>query len=102
MPEAQDPQVQIKADEKELVAHYSNLVMIHHNRKSSHCISLRFSQCDTREAGVERDRQSGARQTAVAGAGENIARFEAQFAHSRSSSAGAAIEHRLRAVKHVQ
>ena len=31
MAEPQAPQVQIKADEKELVAPYSNLVMIHHN-----------------------------------------------------------------------
>ena len=31
MSEQQDPQVQIKADEKDLVGQYSNLAMIHHN-----------------------------------------------------------------------
>jgi len=30
-PEQQQPQIQIKADEKELQGAYSNLVMIHHN-----------------------------------------------------------------------
>ena len=43
MAEAQNtPQVQIKADEKELLGQYSNLVMIHHNRGGVY-VPLRLS-----------------------------------------------------------
>ena len=31
MPEPQKQQVQIKADEKELLGHYANLAIVHHN-----------------------------------------------------------------------
>ena len=42
--QGQAPQVQIKADEKELVGQYSNLAMIHHNPEEfQRCTSSTFS-----------------------------------------------------------
>jgi Protein of unknown function (DUF3467) len=88
MTEPQTPQVQIKADEKELVGQYSNLVMIHHNPEE---FTLHFVYVFT----------NGTHGKLVASTilnpahakrlwhalGENIARYETQFGPIRESPA---------------
>jgi len=80
MAESQAPQVQIKADEKELVGQYSNLVMIHHNTEefTLHCIYV-FSN-GTHGKLLSSTIISPAHAKRLWRAlGENIARFESQF-----------------------
>ena len=79
-PVGEQVQVQIKADEKELVGQFCNLVMFHHNAEefTLHFIYV-FPERAAGQAGLQRDRGPGARQTHLARPRENISRYEAQF-----------------------
>ncbi|HTR48413.1 MAG TPA: DUF3467 domain-containing protein [Verrucomicrobiae bacterium] len=89
MPEAPKQQVQIKADEKELLGQYSNLVVVHHNTDE---FTLNFIYLfPTVPQGklvasmilnpAHAKRLSRALQ-------ENIARYEAQFGPIKEAPAG--------------
>ncbi len=88
MAEPQAPQVQIKADEKELVAPYSNLVMIHHNPEE---FTLHFIYIFT--DGTHGKLVSGAilspghAKRLWRALGENIARYETQYGPIREAPA---------------
>ena len=100
MAEQQAPQVQIKADENELLGRFSNLVMIHHNPEefTLHFIYV-FTNGTHGKLVSQHDRQPGSRQAAVARAGgEYRAIRGAVRAHSRSAYGRAASERGFRAV----
>jgi hypothetical protein len=80
MAEAQNPQVQIKADEKELVGAYSNLVMIHHNPEefTFHFIYV-FPNATHGKLVSSTIVSPGHAKRLWRALGENISRFEAQF-----------------------
>jgi hypothetical protein len=90
MAESQSPQVQIKADEKDLVAPYSNLVMIHHNPEE---FTLHFLYVFT--DGTHGKLVSGAilspghAKRLWRALGDNLARYEAQFGAIHESPAPA-------------
>jgi len=90
MSEPQAPQVQIKADEKELVAHYSNLVMIHHNPEefTLHFIYV-FPNATHGKLVSGAIVSPGHAKRLWRALGENIARFEAQFGPIREAPAPA-------------
>jgi len=88
MPEAQNnPQVQIKADEKELLGQYSNLVMIHHNAEefTFHYIYLFTNGTHGKLVSSLIVSPSHAKRLWLA-LGENISRYEAQFGPIREAS----------------
>jgi hypothetical protein len=82
----QVPQVQIKADEKELLGPYSNLVMIHHNPEE---FTLHFVYIFT--SGTHGKLVSsvivspGHAKRLWRALGENISRYEAQFGPIREA-----------------
>jgi hypothetical protein len=87
MAEAQNnPQVQIKADEKELLGQYSNLVMIHHNAEefTFHYIYLFTNGTHGKLVSSLIVSPSHAKRLWLA-LGENISRYEAQFGTIRES-----------------
>ncbi len=99
-PGGEQVQVQIKADEKELVGQFSNLVMFHHTAEefTVHFIYV-FPECSARQAGFERDCQPGTRQAHPAGArGECPALRNAVWPDSRSPRADPSPQRGLRAV----
>ena len=100
MAEQQAPQVQIKADEKELVGALQQSGDDSSQSGRVHAaFHLHFSQRHPREAGVEHDRQPGTRQAAVARAGREYRAVRgAVRADSRSAGARAADEYGFRAV----
>ena len=91
MSEAQSsPQVQIKADEKELLGQYSNLVMIHHNPEefTLHFVYLFTNGTHGKLVSSIIVSHSHAKRLWRA-LGENISRYEAQFGAIRESPAPA-------------
>src|SRR5271169_2584004 len=88
MAEQQGPQVQIKADEKELVGQYSNLVMIHHNPEefTLHCIYV-FTNATHGKLVSSVILSPGHAKRLWRALGENISRFEAQFGPIREAPA---------------
>ena len=82
------PQVQIKADEKELLGQYSNLVMIHHNPEefTFHFVYLFTNGTHGKLVSSLIVSPSHAKRLWRA-LGENIARFEAQFGPIHESPA---------------
>jgi hypothetical protein len=80
MAEQQAPQVQIKADEKELVAPYSNLVMIHHNPEefTFHFVHV-FTNGTHGKLVSSAVISPGHAKRLWRALGENISRYEAQF-----------------------
>jgi len=88
MAEQQGPQVQIKADEKELVGQYSNLVMIHHNPEefTLHFIYV-FTDGTHGKLVSSAIISPGHAKRLWRAMGENLARFEAQFGPIRESPA---------------
>ena len=80
MAEAQAPQVQIKADEKELVGSYSNLAMIHHNAEefTLHYIYV-YPNAPHGKVVASVILSPGHAKRLWRALGENIARYEAQF-----------------------
>ena len=90
MTEPQAPQVQIKADEKELVAPYSNLVMIHHNPEE---FTLHFVYVFTNGTHGKLVSSAilspGHAKRLWRALGENIARYETQFGVIREAPAPA-------------
>jgi len=87
MAEQQAPQVQIKADENELLGRFSNLVMIHHNPEE---FTLHFIYVFTN--GTHGKLVSsvivspGHAKRLWRALGENISRFEAQFGPIREAA----------------
>jgi hypothetical protein len=81
------PQVQIKADEKELLGQYSNLVMIHHNAEefTFHYIYLFTNGTHGKLVSSLIVSPSHAKRLWMA-LGENISRYEAQFGPIREAS----------------
>lgn len=90
MAEQQAPQVQIKADENDLVGHFSNLVMIHHNPEefTMHFIYV-FTNGTHGKLVASTIVSPGHAKRLWRALGENIARFEAQFGPIRESPATA-------------
>ena len=90
MAEPQSPQVQIKADEKELVAPYSNLVMIHHSPEE---FTLQFVYVFTNGTHGKLVSSAilspGHAKRLWRALGENIARYETQFGAIREAPAPA-------------
>jgi hypothetical protein len=88
MAEPQAPQVQIKAEEKELVALYSNLVMIHHNAEefTLHFIYI-FPNATHGKLISSSIVSPGHAKRLWRALGENIARFEAQYGTIREAPA---------------
>ncbi len=89
MSEAQNtPQVQIKADEKEMLGQYSNLVMIHHNPEefTLHFVYLFTNGTHGKLVSSIILSPSHAKRLWRA-LGENISRFEAQFGAIKESQA---------------
>ena len=88
MAEQQAPQVQIKADEKELVALYSNLVMIHHNPEefTLHFIYI-FPNGTHGKLTASTIVSPGHAKRLWRALGENIARFESQYGTIREAPA---------------
>lgn len=84
----QAPQVQIKAEEKELVGQYSNLAMIHHNPEefTLHFIYV-FSDGTHGKLLSSIIMSPGHAKRLWRALGENIARFEAQFGPIREAGA---------------
>lgn len=80
MPEPQSPQVQIKADEKELVGQYSNLAMVHHSAEefTLHYIYV-FPNTPQGKLVASVILSPGHAKRLWRALGENITRFEAQF-----------------------
>jgi Protein of unknown function (DUF3467) len=90
MAEEQAPQVQIKADEKDLVGHFSNLVMIHHNPEefTMHFIYV-FTNGTHGKLVASTIVSPGHAKRLWRALGENISRFEAQFGPIRESPSAA-------------
>ena len=87
MAEPQAPQMQIKADEKELLGQYSNLVMIHHNPEEFTLHFIYVFTNGTHGKLVSSTIISPAHAKRLWRAlGENLSRFEAQFGPIRESS----------------
>ena len=82
----QTPQVQIKADEKELLGQYSNLVMIHHNPEefTMHFIYL-FTNGTHGKLASSVILSPGHAKRLWRALGENVARFEAQYGPIREA-----------------
>lgn len=86
MADQQAPQVQIKADEKELVGQYSNLAMIHHNPEEFTLHFIYVFSDGTHGKLLSSAIISPAHAKRLWRAlGENIARFEAQFGTIREA-----------------
>jgi Protein of unknown function (DUF3467) len=85
-PEIPQPQVQIKADEKELLGQYSNLVMIHHNPEefTMHFIYL-FTNGTHGKLASSVILSPGHAKRLWRALGENVARFEAQYGPIREA-----------------
>jgi Protein of unknown function (DUF3467) len=81
-----NPQVQIKADEKELLGQYSNLVMIHHNAEefTFHYIYLFTNGTHGKLVSSLIVSPSHAKRLWLA-LGENIGRYESQFGTIRDA-----------------
>ncbi len=79
-------QVQIKADEKELLGQYSNLVMIHHNAEefTLHFIYI-FPNVAQGKLVSSLILSPGHAKRLWRALGENISRYEAQFGAIRES-----------------
>lgn len=86
-PQKQAPQVQIKADEKELVGTFSNLVMIHHNPEefTLHFIYVFTNGSHGKLMSSVIISPAHAKRLWQA-IGENIARYEAQFGPIREAA----------------
>jgi hypothetical protein len=84
------PQVQIKADEKELLGQYSNLVMIHHNPEefTLHFVYL-FTNGTHGKLVSSVIVSPGHAKRLWRALGENISRYEAQFGEIREAPAPA-------------
>jgi hypothetical protein len=82
----QAPQVQIKADEKELLGQYSNLAMIHHNAEefTLHFIYLFTNGTHGKLAASIIVSPAHAKRLWRA-LGENVSRFEAQYGPIRET-----------------
>jgi hypothetical protein len=80
------PQVQIKADEKELMGQYSNLVMIHHNPEefSLHFIYV-FTNGTHGKLASSVIVSPGHAKRLWRALGENISRYEAQYGPIREA-----------------
>jgi hypothetical protein len=88
--ETQSPQVQIKADEKELLGQYSNLVMIHHNPEEFTLNFVYLFTNGTHGKLVSSLIVSPSHAKRLWRAlGENISRYEAQFGSIREAPAQA-------------
>ena len=87
--QAQAPQVQIKADEKELQGQYSNLVMIHHNLEE---FTLNFIYIFPNGAQGKLLTSTivspGHAKRIWRALGENLARYEAQYGNIKESPEG--------------
>jgi hypothetical protein len=83
----QQPQVQIKADEKELLGQYSNLVMIHHNAEefTLHFIYV-FPNVPQGKLVSSNILSPGHVKRLWRALGENINRYEAQFGTIREGA----------------
>jgi len=83
-------QVQIKADEKELQGQYSNLVMIHHNLEefTLNFIYIFFPNGTQGKLLSSTIVSPGTREADLRCAGENLARYEAQFGTIRRPPEG--------------
>lgn len=83
---APQQQVQIKADEKELLGQYSNLVMIHHNAEefTMHYIYV-FPSGPQGKLVSSLILSPGHAKRLWRALGENISRFEAQFGTIREA-----------------
>ena len=81
------PQVQIKADEKEMIGQYSNLVMIHHNAEefTLHYVYLFTNGTHGKLVSSVIVSPSHAKRLWKA-LGENISRYEAQFGPIREAA----------------
>jgi hypothetical protein len=90
MSEPESPQVQIKADEKELLGQYSNLVMIHHNPEefTLHFIYL-FTNGTHGKLASSVILSPGHAKRLWRALAENISRFETQFGPIRETPAPA-------------
>jgi hypothetical protein len=86
MSEPQTPQVQIKAEEAELLGQYSNLVMIHHNPEefTLHFIYL-FTNGTHGKLVSSLILSPGHAKRLWRALGENISRFETQFGPIRET-----------------
>ena len=86
MSEPQVPQVQIKADEKELVGQYSNLAMIHHNAEefTLHFVYV-YPNAPQGKVVASVILSPGHAKRLWRALGENISRFETQFGVIRES-----------------
>jgi hypothetical protein len=80
MAEQQEPQVQIKADEKELVGQYSNLAMIHHNAEefTLHFVYV-YPNAPHGKVVASVILSPGHAKRLWRALGENISRYETQF-----------------------
>ena len=84
--QTQTPQVQIKADEKEMVGNFSNLVMLHHNPEEFTLHFIYVFTNGTHGKLMSSVIVSPAHAKRLHRAlGENIARFEAQFGPIREA-----------------
>ena len=88
MSEPQAPQVQIKADEKDLVGQYSNLVMIQHGAEefTLHCIYV-FTNGTHGKLTASVILSPGHAKRLWRALGENISRYETQFGPIREAPA---------------
>src|SRR5262245_18042539 len=88
MSEQQPPQVQIKADEKEIIAPYSNVVMIHHNAEefTLHFVYV-FTDGTHGKLVSSAILSPGHAKRLWRALGENLDRYEAQFGSIRESPA---------------
>ncbi len=82
----QQQQVQIKADEKEMIGQYSNLVMIHHNAEefTMHFIYI-FPNTPQGKLMSSNILSPGHAKRLWRALGENISRYEAQFGPIREA-----------------
>lgn len=83
-PQQQQPQVQIKADEKEMLGQYSNLVMIHHNPEEFTLNFIYIFPNSTQGAPQGKLVSSlivspGHAKRLWQALGENVSRYEAQY-----------------------
>ncbi len=83
---AKPPQVQIKADEKEMLGQYSNLVMIHHNAEefTLHFIYI-FPNAPQGKLLSSLILSPGHAKRLLRALNENISRYEAQFGTIREA-----------------
>lgn len=90
MPEPQAPQVQIKADEKELLGQYSNLAMVHYNAEefTLHFIYV-FPGTTNGKLVSSVIVSPGHAKRLLHALSENISRFEMQFGPIKESPAPA-------------